>query len=88
MRFHPSCVFDSIIAQQAPKGNPTLRSQQARYSINEAATHAGGYTVCDHSPRDGEHLCADAEDEAFCLCQLRTQCFLSKLVKLFRYAAN
>lgn len=23
----------------------------------------------------GEHLCAGAEDEALCWCQLRTQCF-------------
>ena len=36
----------------------------------------------------GEDFRADAEDEALCLCQLRTQCFLSKRLKFFYYCSN
>ena len=30
-----------------------------------------------------EHLRAHAQDEAFCLCQVRTQCFFAKRIKFF-----
>ena len=43
--------------------------------------HTDAYAMHDHRPGDCEHPCADAQDEALCLCQLRTQCFLSKLCK-------
>ena len=41
-------------------------------SIHNARTH----TADDDGAGDGEHLCTDAEDEAFCLCQLRTHIFV------------
>ena len=58
--------------------------KQCCYPINQAIYYGCGYTVDNDRSCNGEHLCADAEDEAFCLCQLRTQCFLSKPVKIFR----
>ena len=45
--------------------------------------HAGRNTIYNYWAGDGEHLCTDAEDEAFCLCQLRTQYF-SVITRFFR----
>ena len=36
----------------------------------------------------GEHLCTHAQNKTLCLCQLRTQCFLSKRHIFFRYCSN
>ena len=62
--------------------------KQCCYPIDKTINYTRAHTIDNNRPCNGKHLRADAQNKSLCLCQLRTQCFLSKLVKLFRYAAN
>ena len=54
-----------------------LFGDQYGYPIDNAIHHTCGHSVNNYWACNCKHLCADAQDEALCLCQLRTQCFLS-----------
>ncbi len=62
--------------------------EQCGYPINQAVNYRCRHTIHNHRAGDCEHFRAHAQDEALCLCQLRTQCFLSKRLNFFRQYAN
>ena len=65
---------------------PTLKN--GSYPINEPINHTGAYAVHNHRAGDGEHLCTDAQDEAFCVCQLRTHYFFTNGISVIRSFAQ
>ena len=49
--------------------------------IDNTINYAGRNAIHNHRASDGEYLGAHAQDKAFCLCQLRTQCFSKSLMQ-------
>ena len=50
--------------------------EQCRYPINHAIHYGCRYAVDNDRSSNGKHLRADAQDEAFCLCQVSTHTFV------------
>ena len=59
----------------SPYGEPFVL-KQGGYPINKTINDTCRNAVHDNGSCDFEHISADAEDKALCLCQLRTHYFV------------
>ena len=63
-----------------PNGRSHNFLEQCGYPINETIYYACRHAIDDDRAGDCEHLGGGAENEAFCLCPVRTQYFLQKYI--------
>ena len=62
---------------------PSLK-QLGPEPVDDPVHHRCRQAVDDDRPGDGEHLGPQTQDKTFCLCQVRTQCFLSNRLEIIR----
>ena len=72
------------LTKKACRTASLLLLKQCRYPINQAVNHTCRNPINDNRSSNLENFGTYPQDEAFCLCQVRTQCFLSKQVIIFR----
>lgn len=53
-------------------GKPLCLFEHLANPVNKPIDYTGAYPIHNHRPGDGEHLRADAQDEALCLWSIRT----------------